>query len=182
MRQSVLEFFSTAHDMQAVLEKVEQVHDLRYFWLEKESSAEVSVWSRATDIPNFMSVQARIQSGVTSGLVYISTKDDIPTPEENQHTRGYTWYSLHPKDVGSAVVLQQGGAYESGFIASRVYQTPIEGDAQAVFRTMKAQMRKQFKRVKGYHVGADAYEALCNGARLTGSWDLKPEYDLQLDT
>lgn len=33
MRQSVLEIFASPLDMQAVLEDVEQVHDLRYFWL-----------------------------------------------------------------------------------------------------------------------------------------------------
>lgn len=182
MRQPVLEIFASTRDMQAVLEKVEQVHDLRYFWLEKESSSKVSVWSRATDIPNFMSVQARIDFRVTSSDIYISTCEEIPKPEEHQHTRGYIWYSLHPKEVDSMVVLQQGGDYKGGFIAARVYPTHLDGDAQIVFPAIRAQIRKQFRRVKSYNVGPEAYAALCNGARLAGSWDLKPEYDLRLDT
>ena len=149
MRKNVFDLYASANDLIGVLSEIEPGRTLRYVALEDERESKLSVWRAAADIPDFI----KPKSPGLPRTFYIMATDEQLVPEPRHHITGKVWYSLHPKDMVSAVVLQEGGAIQGRYRPSMLFLHASETATQLLFDDIKKLIKKRFKAANGFRIG-----------------------------
>ncbi len=172
MRKNVFNLYASADDLKGVLGEVEPGRTLRYVALEDELNPNLSIWRAAADIPDFIQPKS---PGLPRRL-YIMATDEQLLPEPRDHITGKIWYSLYPKDMNSAVVLQEGGAFQERYRPSMLFLHGSEAATQLLFDDIKKLIKKRFKAANGYRVGPDYWQALENGVQFAPNFTVNSKW------
>lgn len=162
MGKNVFNLYASADDLIGVLSEVEPGRTLRYMALEDKREATLSVWQAAADIPDFI----KPKSPGLPRTLYIMATDEELVPEPRDHITGEVWYSLYPKDLASAVVLQEGGAFKDRYRPSMLFVHGSEAATQLLFDDIKKQIKKRFRAANGYRIGPEYWRAIENGVQI----------------
>jgi hypothetical protein len=164
MRQIL--FFASKADLLPVLEAVEIAGSLQYIRMGQSPNSEYRSLAHGAMIPNLGNATADSVAGCESFLVTESTSDvKVRTINVAGGTARYCVDQLVNPD---SVTVTPGGLWSPDILLhGRVATVSESRISQVLMRRFDAGFRAQFRKVKAFWVGRDAYELLEAGRRLT---------------
>lgn len=170
-------FYATSADFHALMDLVEADECFVYLVHPDVQSPEVRVYGHARDIPDVL----RMFPGHFVHDLFLVPPGTQVQAAAHTHVTG-TRYSLRPRDLSSAVVIQLCGEHPDGaLIQSRFYLHGTAPEARKLEATLFRHMRRTFRNMNGPKVGAEAFAQLLTGRRLTFEVKAPAEADLRVD-
>jgi hypothetical protein len=173
-----INFYATYNDIGEVLEKFEAQEDVRYVQtgLFDNDCRQVFESYRAI---NSLAVSADGDANHVPGYLIIGKAGQIVVRNVPQKTGGIK-FAIDQSAIPDSLYFQSGGKYSDIMIVpGRIgiaYQTAI---ANRLFDAFAKLIRKNFKKVKSYYVGGEAYGHLQTGMRLGLSLKASTDVDLR---
>ncbi|SLN59548.1 hypothetical protein AQS8620_02658 [Aquimixticola soesokkakensis] len=175
MRRSTY-FYATPADFQELMDLVKADEDFVYLVHPDIHSPEVQDYDHAHDIPDVL----RMFPGHFTHDLFLVPPGTTACAASHGHATG-TRYSLRPRELASAVVLQLCGEHPDGpLLRSRFYLHGTAPETRKLEATLFRHMRRSFRDVGGAKVGPEAFGQLLIGRRLTFDVKAPREADLRV--
>jgi hypothetical protein len=175
-----IDFYGTAQDVLSILDTTEKKFEFKYLHLPELFSPEISAYTSARDIPDLLVALMGVKMYRGWHLV---PPDCNPEPLGRPHISGKTRYRLCPGPISDAIVFDERGFYEEGnmLLASRFYVLGKDKTNQKMLASMKRLLVRDFRKIRGWHVGEHAFELMQAGVRLNTQVNSPELTDLQLE-
>jgi hypothetical protein len=172
-------FFATKSDMESGLEKIESELSIRYTRLGLFDSPELVEYKSFKDLPDFgLSLQGTKNSQPIY-LVYPSNFNVVV--KEVPQRRGGIKYSVNDmdKEMEGCFRFVPSGEYAGEYIIPGEFSPGLSDFSTSLNKIFRKEFLKNYKKVKSYCVGPEAFQKLNSGIPLTPSYKAKPEMYLQ---
>lgn len=175
MGQNQLLFFATRDDLVEVIRQVEGSHHLKYVRISLSPKDEPEVYESALELPSVASGCLGEMAEESSYLI-LDRSDEVLVRAIPQKRGGVLFATYpHPRSV----MFKPGGHYDARhLISGEIVTAAGSSEALRIYSMFESAIKKEFKRVKSYRVGANALRELDAGVRLTRSIGTPAEYDL----
>lgn len=169
-------FYATPADFHSLMDLVEEEENFVYLAHFDIQAPEVRVYHQAREIPDVL----RLFPGhFVHDLFLVSPGTEVQAAA-HEHFTGKR-YSLRPRELSSAVVMQLFGEHPDGtLLRSQFFLNGSAPEARKLEATLFRHMRRTFRNVDGSKVGAEAFAQLSTGRRLTFDTKAPAEADLQI--
>jgi hypothetical protein len=173
-----MNFFATYDDMGKVLEQFEAEEHVVYVLTGLFDIDTPQVLERYRSI-NSLSISVDGDANRVPGYLIVSKANQISIREVPQKTGG-SKFAVDQSQVPDSLYFQSGGVYADKIIVPGkigiLHQTAV---SRRLYRAFTRIMAKNFRKVKSYYVGQEAYALWQNGMRLGLSLKASSEIDLK---
>ncbi|PSL15112.1 hypothetical protein CLV44_1056 [Marinobacterium halophilum] len=172
-------YFATKADMESGLEKIESEVSIKYTRLGLFDSPETTEYKTYKDFPDF---GLSTQGTTNSQPIYLIYPSDFKVvPKEVPQRRGGIKYSVNDMNKQMEICFRfvPSGEYEEAYLIPGEFSPGISDFSTSLYKTFRKVFLKNFKKVKSYSVGPEAYQKFESGIPLTPSYKAKPEMYLQ---
>jgi len=175
-----IDFYGTAKDVLSILDATEKVFDIKYVYLDELFSPRLSEYDSARNIPEFL---VATPGRKMYRQVYLIPPDYYPVPLGRAHISGNTRFSLVPGPISEAIVFSENGLVQGKnmLLASRFYVLGNDKRNLKILASVKLLFTKEFKKVRGWFVGDEAFELLRSGTRLNVEFNAPAMTDLRVE-
>ncbi|KAB0685729.1 hypothetical protein [Burkholderia territorii] len=184
-----IHFFATKNDTLSVTDEVERKLELKYILTHHtvyQKYDDAPIYETARNIPEIGSAAG---SQTTRCENYLVVERNVPVSPVTEFfgellPEGGKWYTFYRAgNCPEGVEFNAGGMWSSTIMINGLVRTwSDDSAAQRLMRLFASAMKKQFQeKINGYWIGAEAYQFLKNGGRLTQSADAPSEFDLKLE-
>jgi hypothetical protein len=172
-------YFATKADMEAGLDNIESEVAIKYTSLGLFDSPDIVEYETYKEIPDF---GLSIQGTSNSQPIYLICPSDFKVvPKEVPQRRGGIKYSINDmnKEMEICFRFVPAGEYEETFLIPGEFSSGISDFSTSLYKAFRKVFLKNFKKVKSYSVGPEAYSKFESGIPLTPSYKAKPEMYLK---
>ncbi len=165
-------FFASARDLGTLLADFEMVEAVEYVRRGRVLGEQVEIFGRAADVPR---------------LGLSRTGDQMRDDAFLVARKGNDWKlavvggtsAVDIADNPASICLSPGGEHgSSAIVAGWAAARKDVDDGLPLLRELSNALRRRFRKIKSYWVGADAERRLAAGCRLTTAVASSPKYDL----
>ena len=175
-----LQFFATKNDLLPVLESVEQKMALKYALTEHRPVDRAEIFLSVRDLPNLGVATHESASSCNQFLVVAKEKDIYP--RALPAFQGKPRFAFDQLENPETVVLNPGGWWKGDILLYGMVGTASDHPSSLnLMKLYASAIRKQYTKIKGYYVGAEAQDALKAGKRLTIAAQSPPQFNLAFD-
>lgn len=172
-------FFATASDLLPALLRLEKVRDVKYFSAGIFRDPAPDAYSSGAELPGLGLSTADV-SGFGNRYLILEN-GAMPIPREIARKDG-AWYAIDQLLNPDSMILSAGGKYGVNILIRGEFGTTgLTSASKSLLNAARRAVAKDFKRVRGTWVGAEAHQLLEAGWRLTASAAGSPNCDLQLE-
>jgi hypothetical protein len=179
MTSQQLNFYATYSDIRPVLEQFEAAQQVTYVRTGLFDSTVPQTFESYQAI-NSLSVSVDGDANHVPGYLIVTDPRKIKIREVPQRT-GATKFAIDQSLIPDSLYFQSGGIFSNVMLVPGrlgiAYQTGI---AKSLFDTFAKIVRREFRKVKSYYVGREAYVLCKGGLRLGLSLRANPNLDLKL--
>ncbi len=180
------QFFALREGLLPVLVGIESKRPLRYARSGSYCEPRYEIYSSGAEIPDLCTAKQASGSSCAQYLVHepqtsLILRTIVHTDRDDKPIgKSYALDQLHNPDT---IVFNPGGLWKGAILLNGSVATVAWSNesAKKMRRRFQTALRKHFKRVGGYFVGAAALEMLKAGKRLTIAEQRPKEFDLSLD-
>jgi len=173
-------FFATKADLIPVIKLIESQRAVKYVNYENSGSSRISY------LDSLLSYKElginKTGAHITGVMFFVLDKEKTLNLEKSFGLFGRARYSFSHLNNPDTIIFQPGGLYKGKhLICGRVGTTSDSKESLELYERFLKAITREFKKVKSYYVGDEAYKMLLEGYRLiTMGVDSPPEYDLKL--
>jgi len=179
MKSKQINFFSDLEDIKPIAEEIELKLNLSYHESGLLESRNVPKYNSLLNTPQLGYVMSGDWNRIKSYIVIESNSllriRDIP------QYKGGTKYAVDQLENVNSIELKTGGIYsasENILVAGRVSTISNAPNSKELFKLFSSGIKKKFKKIGSFYVGASAEKKLDCGWRLVTSDKSPREYDL----
>ena len=170
-------FFATKEDLGPVLAAVERVLPIDYVRMDNYRTGVVDSYASVADIPNLG--QAPTDSAGTSDEYLVVMKGRKVKTESVRGEDGRMRHLVDQLLNPSSITFAPGGLWGNDVLLHGRFATVHDDEASLALMNQCAEaLRKSFRKLKAYWVGAEAERLLDSGKRLTISAQASRDFDL----
>ena len=171
-------FYATADDLVPVFAAVEAKLDVRYTFVDHQSTELIESWRHGEELPSLW--RSSLSESAMTGPAYLVTLGDSSIkPRKIRQNSGKIVWAIDQLENPDSTVFMHGGRYREDVLlhgqVAAASRTPI---ALKLQRAFESAIRKHFVHIKAFRVGKAAELLLDSGVRLTPSAQFPMEYDL----
>ena len=173
--------FATRDDIAPGLQNAEAERKLKYVQRGSFESANIRIWEKAFDIPDF-AVAVNGDSIQEKSFLIVDAEDELKIREVPQR-RGGMRYIIDGVANPNSIFFQPGGLFTNlCVVRGELSADPINPTSMELYDFFFKRISKDFIRVKRiYFVGPEPLELSRKRIRLTHSLHAPSEYDLKIE-
>jgi hypothetical protein len=174
-------FYATAQDLNGVLSALEAQKDLQYTLAGLFKSKELQTYLSYRDIPDLG--RAFHRSAVANRRYLVALKGTVLCIRDAPQDSGGVRFAVDLMLNENSIAFSPGGRYGNDVMLYGMVGTlsPAPSAAsQSLYAFAAKGFRNDFKRVREYFVGPEAFDLMVAGVRLAADATSPPEFDLRL--
>jgi hypothetical protein len=172
-------FFALRDDLLEMIQAVERAQTLKYVLMGQFPSADLQCFDEGAQIPNLGSASA--ESAINCESYLVALHGTSLSVRSRSTAAGADRYFVDQLVNPDTITFTPGGIWhETVLLHGRVATISESGPSRDLMKAFSAVIRKQFSKVKAYHLGSNARKFLEQGNRLTISAQSPPQFDLQI--
>jgi hypothetical protein len=176
-RSTSYNFFATGGDILKVFHIVEALHQLQYVECGLFDESKRPVFQGFSSLPTLGLAQTG-QSQLEPTFLVMLRGDKLNVRAVAQR-RGGIKYAVDQQANPGTIMIRPGGMYnDSALIGGMVGTVHHDENAAKLMKAFSSALKKDFKKIKSYLVGAEAQKLQGSGVRLTHSVGAPAEFDL----
>ena len=180
MKRHQIHIFATRADLEALLRAIESKRELQYV---RAGLFDLPVLNRLPSLLNDANLGIALNGDNAQEPRYLVADREVSIEVRTvpQHGGG-TKHAIDQQANPRTIVFQPGGVCsESCVIAGSVGTVSEDPVSLALFQLFSKEVKRQFEKIKSFHVGKEAGESLNKGWRLTNGVKSPSLYDLKRD-
>jgi hypothetical protein len=156
-----IHFYATKNDLISLLGAVERQRDIKYLVFGRSKSKTPTEFEIVSDLPELG--KATHESSVASRQYLVCKKDGILRPRPVGADYAFDQL-INPETVS----FNPGGVWKKGILLKGGFGTASGSDfSLELMKLLRSTIRKHFRKIRGFFVGAEAEQMLDRGDRLT---------------
>jgi hypothetical protein len=171
-------FFATADDLMPVFSSVESKRDIRYVLSGHLTAPAPTCYLHGAELPT-LGTSLPLPSAIDGPAYLVMDSNKDVSLREIALEGNVKHWAIDQLENPDTTVLWHGGMHgELVLLHGRVATASKSPIAASLQRAFEAALKKHFRRVKAFYVGAQAESLLDRGIRLTFSAGATNDYDL----